>query len=54
MGRLQRTVLGGVALSFAAMSVMAGSYSLSQSNVGSDFFNNFQWEDFDDPTNGRV
>ncbi|EED81597.1 hypothetical beta-glucanase from glycoside hydrolase family GH16 [Postia placenta Mad-698-R] len=35
-------------------SALAGSYSLSQSNVGSDFLSNFQWENITDPTNGRV
>ncbi|EED81035.1 predicted protein, partial [Postia placenta Mad-698-R] len=35
-------------------SALAGSYSLSQSNVGSEFLSNFQWENITDPTNGRV
>ncbi|KZT64040.1 glycoside hydrolase family 16 protein [Daedalea quercina L-15889] len=54
MGRLQRSVLHGLAMGFVAKSVIAGPYSISQTNIGSDFFSNFQWEDFDDPTNGRV
>ncbi|KAI0953730.1 hypothetical protein AcW1_007877 [Taiwanofungus camphoratus] len=32
----------------------AGTYSLNQSNVGSAFLSNFQWETLTDPTNGRV
>ncbi|KAI0726241.1 putative beta-glucanase from glycoside hydrolase family GH16, partial [Fomitopsis betulina] len=40
--------------SFAVTSVLAGPYTISQSNIGSDFFTNFQWEAIDDPTNGRV
>lgn len=34
--------------------VLAGSYSLNQTNVGKDFLTNFEWEDITDPTQGRV
>ncbi|KZT09301.1 glycoside hydrolase family 16 protein [Laetiporus sulphureus 93-53] len=37
-----------------ARSVIAGPYVLHQTNIGSDFLSNFQWENISDPTNGRV
>ena len=54
MGHFRRSVLGGLAVGIVAQSVMAGPYTIAQTNVGSDFFNNFQWENISDPTNGRV
>ncbi|KAH9925579.1 putative beta-glucanase from glycoside hydrolase family GH16 [Fomitopsis serialis] len=54
MGHFRRSILGGLAVGIVAQSVMAGPYTIAQTNVGSDFFNNFQWENISDPTNGRV
>ncbi|TFY60536.1 hypothetical protein EVJ58_g5085 [Rhodofomes roseus] len=54
MGILSRSVLRGVAVGIVTQSVLAGPYSIAQTNIGSDFFNNFQWENISDPTNGRV
>ncbi|KZT63997.1 glycoside hydrolase family 16 protein [Daedalea quercina L-15889] len=34
--------------------VLAGSYSINQTNIGQDFLTNFEWEDIADPTKGRV
>lgn len=34
--------------------VRAATYRLSDSFVGSSFFDNFQWEAIADPTHGRV
>ncbi|KAH9920472.1 putative beta-glucanase from glycoside hydrolase family GH16 [Fomitopsis serialis] len=34
--------------------IRAGSYSINQTNIGSNFLTNFEWEDIADPTKGRV
>ncbi|TFY60538.1 hypothetical protein EVJ58_g5086 [Rhodofomes roseus] len=34
--------------------IWAGSYSVNQTNIGSAFLTNFEWEDIADPTKGRV
>jgi len=54
MGHFRRSVLRRLSVGFVAQSAMAGPYTISQTNIGSDFMNNFQWENISDPTNGRV
>ncbi|KAF9475568.1 endo-1,3(4)-beta-glucanase [Pholiota conissans] len=41
-------------LALNAAPVLGATYSLSDSVVGSGFYNFFQWENIADPTNGRV
>lgn len=35
-------------------SALAATYSLTDTVIGSDFYNFFEWEAISDPTNGRV
>lgn len=54
MGSTTLTILRGLVLTSIVGPALAGNYALKQSNVGTDFLSNFQWENISDPTNGRV
>jgi hypothetical protein len=46
------TALLALRLPLAALA--ENQYCLADTSIGEDFFQNFQWETFDDPTHGRV
>jgi len=47
-------VLPTLILGLCISSAEAGSYKLSQNNVGNTFLQNFQWETTANPSGGRV